>query len=558
MRLMLIGNPNTGKTTIFNHLTGGHRHIGNFAGVTVEYAIGHYGTIEIIDLPGIYSLEPYSKDEAVAVEFLKKHPPDGIINCIDISNLRRNLGLTLALTRLRIPMIIAANMLEEQREWDAEKLEVLLGIPVFPAHRKNRWVPAVMIRTILGEIKAHRLPPLFEETTMAARFDRIDQMIPPVAKNREREKSEKIDRFLLHPLWGTLLFIALMTAAFIMIFQYLAPFFSAPLLRGIGGFMKMAETLPQPAIRASIMGLISGVGSVISFLPGILLLFLFLAFLEDCGYMARICYLAENIMAVFGLTGRSVVPLLIGFGCTVPATLSARGIPSENQRKRTMRLLPFISCSAKLPVFGVLSTLLSPQKSLLIIPLLYLAGIGIGLIGSLFSFKGPPPFLMELPPYRMPRFSDLAYRGFARTSDFLKKIFTALLLSSISIALLQHFTPSFQWTDQSDGSILAHLAKGLSPFFEPIHLEDWRLICALAAGLFAKESTLSTLAVLSADLSVFHQGNLLPFLAFFLFYPPCIATLLTMKKESNSSLFPLSVAITHLFIAYTAAFLCSI
>ena len=553
---MLIGNPNAGKTTVFNHLTGRRGHIGNFPGITLEIARGYYGTIEIIDLPGIYSLQPHSKDEAIAVEFLKQYPPDGIINCIDSTNLRRSLGLTYALTALKIPMIIVANMPEEQQDWSSRELEDFLKIPIFPAPKKNHWVPAVLIRTMLLEIKRKNIPPLLGGTDMKENFQKIDAALPfPCTETIRRQKSASIDRFLLHPLWGTLLFILTMSLGIQLVFHFLSPLLTNPLLASLERFKEMASLLSHPLLNALASGMIGGVGTVLSFFPAMLLFFLFLAILEDSGYMVRICYLAENIMAAFGLSGKSVVPLLIGFSCTVPAALATKTIPHPHQRRKSLSLLPFITCSAKLPLFCAIIAVFAPSQSLWLIPVIYLTGIGTGLLFALFTKKERQPLLLELPPLRLPQFKNLLARIYRQTAAFLQKAFTVLLIASVIVALLQQFTPSLARTAKPQESILAQFSMILAPLFRPIHLDHWILICALIAGLFAKESALSVLMVLSPSFNVFQGENLLPFLTFFLFYPPCTAALNTIKRESGSARFAIRLFMLHLALAYLAAFL---
>ncbi len=551
MRLMLIGNPNSGKTTIFNHLTGSHQHIGNFPGVTVEFKVGQYGGNEIIDLPGLYSLQPHSAEEQVAVRYLRKNPPDGILNCIDMTNLRRSLALTLALMELRIPMIIVANMLDECRPLpDIEKLEKWLGVPVFSVRQQNRWAPAVLIRLICSEIERKHLPIVPCRGTMEDKFRWIDRHKPfHAVQSRRRGFSQRLDQILLHPLWGTLLFLMILAGIFDLTFHRVGPLLTDPILQGPERLAEMAGAIGPPLLRAIVQGAITGVGTVFSFLPAMMLLFFFLAILEDSGYMVRICYLSENIMRAFGLSGRSIVPLLIGFGCSVPAILAARTMESTAQRRRTLRVIPFISCSAKLPVYGMLASLISPQHTFWIILLIYLAGITAGLLIAAFSPRGAVPLLLEKPPYRFPKFKNLWYRLWGQTAAFVQKAFTVLLLASVLATLLERFTPALQYTADPTKSLLAFLAGIPIPLFRPIGLGQWELIAALIAGLFAKESILSVLAVLSPTIA-----TPLPFLAFILFYPPCIAAMNTLRREAGWRFAAITFGI-QMLLAYLAAFL---
>lgn len=543
MRLILAGNPNSGKTTVFNHLTGSRQHIGNFPGVTVEFKKGTYGSDEIIDLPGLYSLEPHSAEEQVAAKYLKTHPPDGIINCIDMTNLRRSLGLTLSLMELGIPMLIVANMLEEcQPKPDLEKLEQWLELPVFAVRQQNRWAPAVLIRMMRFEIQNHRIPKPLCRGGAEEKFRFIDRYNPiPCCKT----KFGNWDRVLMHPVWGTAVFLGIMGSIFDLTFHRLGPFFTEPILQSINGFKEMAGAIGPPLLRSLIQGVIAGVGSVFSFLPAMMLLFFFLAILEDSGYMVRICYLAENIMSVFGLSGKSAVPLLIGFGCTVPAALSARTMESEQQRRRTLGLLPFVSCSAKLPVYGMLY----PQGGFWVIPLIYLAGIAVGLAVAALSPRKAVPLLLEVPPYRRPKLKNLWHRLWGQTQSFVQKAFTVLLAASVIATLLQQFTPALQYTGDAEKSLLAWLAGIPLPLFKPLGLGQWETVAALIAGLFAKESIVSVLSVTGAAVPA-----PLPFLAFVLFYPPCVAAMSTLRKEAGWG-FALKTFLLHLALAYLAAWI---
>ncbi len=557
MRFILAGNPNAGKTTVFNHLTRNHQHIGNFPGITVEFVSGEYGHDELIDLPGLYSLHPHSEDEAVAARFLKDSSPDGIINCIDATNLRRSLALTLSLMELGIPMILVINMLEEcDREPDLLQLEQWLGLPIFPIRQQNHWTPAALIRMIRIEVGKKRIPKAPCYGSMEAKYRWLDRHHPSLSvSSRRRALSQKADRLLLHPVFGVLFFLLIMGGIFDLTFHRIGPWLTAPVLRVPARLVTMAAALPHPILKATIQGAITGVGTVVAFLPVMVLLFFFLAILEDSGYMVRICYLSENIMSALGLTGKSIVPLLIGFGCSVPAVLSARTLDHEAYRLKTIRLIPFVSCSAKLPVYGILASLICPQKSFWILMAIYLTGICAGILWSALSPRTSYPLLLEKPPYRFPKCKNLWYRLLGQTRSFVQKAFTILLIASVIVTLLQQLTPALQWTDRPGESILALLASLPSPLFKPVHLDHWILLCALAAGLFAKECIVSVLFALSPTLSVFNAANLLPFLAFTLFYPPCMAAMTTIWQETRSKRFIFRMILFHLLVAYGAAWL---
>lgn len=555
MRLLLIGNPNSGKTTVFNHLTGKRQHIGNFPGITVDFKNGYCGNDEIIDLPGLYSLAPHSAEEAVAVTYLKEHPPDGIINCIDFTNLRRSLPLTLCLAELGIPMIIVANMLEEcTRPPDLKRLEQQLGIPIFPIHKQNRWAPAVLLRLIRGEIEHRHRPPLLCRGSAETKYRWIDRHITlPNSKGSRKHRSDRLDWLLMHPFWGFLCFLGIMSLIFDLTFHRLGPLLTTQIIRYPERLTVMAEAIGQPVLRVLIQGAITGVGSVLSFLPTMMVLFFFLAILEDSGYMVRICYLAEHIMNALGLSGKSIVPLLLGFGCSVPAVLSSRTLENTVQRMKTIQLIPFFSCSAKLPIYGTLATLIAPHHAFDIVFLSYLLGIGAGLLTAAISKKERVPLLMELPPYRFPKWKNLWFRLWGQTKAFVQKAFSVLLLTSILTALLQQCTPQFSYTEDPSESLLASMAKILVPLFKAAKLDHWILIAALTAGLFAKESVVSVLAVLSPDLGVFSGGAALPFLIFCILYPPCTATLVTVRKETRSFSTPLLMFGFHFLLALLGA-----
>jgi len=555
MNFVLVGNPNSGKTTVFNHLTRQRQHIGNFPGVTVEYKQGQCGNDRIIDLPGIYSLTPHSNEEEVAIQYLTTHPPDGIINCVDVTNLRRSLILTLSLMELGIPMILVANMAEECSRLP-ENLEQILGIPVFWVRKQNRWAPAVLLRLIRAQIQQHRPPLPLCRGSAEQKLYWIDRHITlPTRKMSNRQRTQRLDRLLMHPLGGTAILLATMALIFYLTFHFFGPWFIQFIDRYPQQLNAMAEEIEPPLLRTLTQGAITGIGSIFCFLPTMLLLFFFLAILEDCGYTVRICYLCQHIMDRFGLSGKSIVPLLIGFGCSVPAVLSTRTLEDQTQRVKTIRLIPFFTCGAKLPVFGTIASILAPEHAFDIVLLAYLLSIIVGLICSALTTKGHAPLLLELPPYRMPKFKNLWHRVMGQTKSFVQKAFTVLLITAMVTAVLQKCTPQLNYTEDPSQSILAHLATFPAPFFRPIKLDHWILIAPLIAGLFAKESIVSVLRVLSPGLAPLTPEVALPFLVFCALYPPCSATLTVIRKETGSLWEPFRLFLFHTALAYGCALL---
>lgn len=547
MQLMLIGNPNSGKTTVFNHLTGSHQHVGNFPGITVEWKTGQAGKDTIIDLPGFYSLQPHSPEEAIAVNYLRRNPPDGIINCVDTTNLRRSLALTLSLMELQIPMILVANMIEEcHPKPDLKYLEKKLGIPIFAVRQQNRWAPAVLLRFIRFEVEKKRIPHPLCKGTAEEKYRWIDGHL---SLPKMRNKKSGYDQVFMHPIWGTVVCILIMAGIFFLTFHLIGPALTRPFMQGIEGVSAMVSSIRHPLLRTLSRGIVTGIGTVFSFLPVTATLFLCLALLEDSGYMVRICFLSENILAAVGLSGKSAVPLLMSFGCSVPAMLSTRIISDEQQRRRTLRLIPFISCSAKLPVYGILANQLYPQHPLVAFGGIYILGLGVGLLVTALSKKTSTPLLLENPPLRIPRIKNILFRVKGQITAFFSKAFTVLLLTSVLVTLLQQFTPNFSYTEDPSRSLLAAIAGTLVPLFTPIGLGHWAEVAALLSGLFAKESIVSVLAVTGA--TVRHP---LPFLLFSALYPPCFSALSTLYYEAGFKE-TLRCILIHLALAYFLAWL---
>ncbi len=654
----LIGNQNCGKTTLFNQLTGANQHVGNFPGVTVDRTDGivrGHPNIRVTDLPGIYSLSPYSREELVTRDFLLKEHPNAIINIVDASSIERSLFLTLQRLDLRIPMVIALNMMDEIRlngaSIDINRLEKMLGIPVIPIsalknegvrelieHAENvaryREIPDKVDFCLCGgkeEGAVHRcihsiahliehdaaragIPLRFaaskltegdepilkslkidqehcrildqivaqmeqdcgmdREAAMAdMRFSFIgglckDCVIKP-AQSRERVRSEKIDRILTGKWTALPVFLGLMALIFYLSFGPLGNYLSElveALVAALGENVQSALNrygMNPVVISFVVDGVFAGVGSVLSFLPVIVMLFFFLSLLEDSGYMARVAFFMDKLLRRAGLSGRSFVPMLIGFGCSVPAIMAARTLPSERDRKMTILLTPFMSCTAKLPIYVLLTAAFFDQYQTLVIISLYLLGIFVGLLLA-FVFKSTVfrgeavPFVMELPNYRMPGLKNVWRLIYYKAKYFITKAFTIIFVASIVIWFLSSFDSRLNVVTDSSFSILSAIGSLITPVFVPLGIEDWRLSTAFLSGFAAKESVVSTLGVLLGG-----QIELLPtlltplsaysFLVFSLLYTPCVAAVATVKKELGARYAVLIVCL-QCFIAWLAAF----
>lgn len=630
----LAGNQNCGKTTLFNQLTGANQHVGNFPGVTVDrkdgVIKGNSNTL-VTDLPGIYSMSPYSSEEIVTREFLMQSNPKGIINIVDATNIERNLYLTLQLMELDIPMVLALNMMDEVREnggfIQVNKLEEMLKIPVVPisaskaegiselidhalhvakyqekpkkqdfcdANEKSGAVHRALhgiMHLIEDHAKAAEIPVRFAASKLAEgdklvleklnldenerdmlehiivqmekesgldrsaaiadmRFSFIckvckDTVIKP-KETKEHKRSEKIDKILTGKYTAIPTFILIMLTVFLMTFNVIGAFLSSLLEMGveyIAGFittgldaMNVNEVLKSLVID----GILNGVGSVISFLPVIVTLFFFLSLLEDSGYMARVAFVMDKLLRKIGLSGRSIVPMLIGFGCTVPGVMASRTLPSERDRKMTILLTPFMSCSAKLPIYSFIIAAFFPKYAGLVMAMLYFGGIIVGILCALimkkFKFKGEAvPFVMELPNYRMPGIANVVQLLWEKAKDFLQRAFTVIFLATIIICFLQTFNIRLNAVNDSKDSIIAMIAGAVAPVFEPIGLGDFRILTALISGIMAKESVVATLSVmygttaaLMESLSLAQAASLLTFC---LLYSPCVAAIAAIKRE---------------------------
>lgn len=648
--IALAGNQNCGKTTLFNCLTGSTQHVGNFPGVTVELKRGtikSYREAELVDLPGIYSLSPYTSEEVVTRDFLVNEKPDAIINIIDATNLERNLYLTLQLTELDIPIILALNMMDEVRASgntiDTEKLSKLLKMPVVPiSAAKKEGVSYLVERTkqlVKEGASAQRLdfcsgevhkavhsirhivearavkegiPQRFAATKLVEgdkpmaerlqltenekiiidcivedmelslgtdreaaladmRYSFIEELSALCAykhsESREQLRSEKIDRVLTHKIFGIPIFIGIMLMIFWLTFSVIG----APLQDlleqlielgsgALGGFLESVNVSPW-VVSLVVDGVCAGVGSVLSFLPIILLLFFFLSMLEDSGYMARVAFVMDKLLRKLGLSGRSFVPMLIGFGCSVPAIMSARTLSSERDRRLTILITPFMSCGAKLPIYSMITAAFFPDTAPLVMISLYIVGIIAAIVTGLLMkktlMKGEPvPFVMELPAYRIPSARSVLMLMWEKAKDFLVKAFTIIFVASVIIWMLQSFDWGFNAVEDSADSILASIGAVIAPVFAPLGFGDWRASTALITGITAKESVVSTLNVLAGEAfgGMFTQLSAMSFLVFTLLYMPCVAAFAAMKREIGLKRALFSVGYETLF-AYVAALL---
>lgn len=656
--IALIGNQNCGKTTLFNALTGSNQHVGNFPGVTVEQKSGtikKHPSIKLVDLPGIYSLTPYTMEEIVSTDFLIKEKPSMIINIIDATSIERNLYLTMQLLELNIPMILALNMMDEVissgNSIDVEGLQQALGIRVIPlSASKNEGIEELIeaIETTLkenncshldlcsGEIhKAiHSITHLIEDNAVKAKLPKrfavtkiiegdkdiirqlhldvqqlhiikhiiedmeekegldkdaalVDmryQVIENITRQtvfKEQEtagqvRSEKIDSILTHKYFGIPIFIVVMLMIFFLTFNVIG----APLqslmeiaVDFIGSTIITFLTNHQVApwlISLLRDGVIAGVGSVLSFLPLIVVLFFFLSMLEDSGYMARVAFVMDKLLRKIGLSGKSFVPMLIGFGCSVPAIMASRTLSSQRDRKMTIIVTPFMSCSAKLPIYGMIIAAFFSTKAPLVMITIYCIGILVAIFSALLLkatiFPGDPiPFVMELPSYRIPTAKNVIMHMWEKAKDFLKKAFTIIFIASLLIWFLQSFNFRFEMVTDSSKSILAYIGNKLSFIFAPLGFSDWRLSTSLITGITAKESVVSTLSVLTNSSSpdaLYHALNALltpasafAFLTFTVLYMPCVAAFAATKRELGSWLQAILTAGYQTGIAYVVAFI---
>ena len=658
MIFALAGNQNCGKTTLFNQLTGSNQHVGNFPGVTVDQKSGvirGQKDCTVVDLPGIYSIRPYTPEEIVTRDFILNQKPDGIINIVDATNIERNLYLTLQLMEMQIPMVLALNMMDEVSSGggtiDIHGMSKALGIPVVPISAaknegvdelvkiavltaKKRVYPAVYdfcspgpvhrcIHAVVHQIEDHAqaagLPVRFAATKLIEgdediqsrldldqneleliehsvqemetehgmdrnaaladmRYDFIEgvcrKTVVKCHASRERERSEAIDRIVTNKYLALPLFFGIMLSIFYLTFNVIGSFLSDLLAAGIDRLTAAVDAGLtayglNPVVQSLVVdGVFAGVGSVLSFLPIIVVLFVFLAILEDTGYMARVAFVMDQLLRKIGLSGRSIVPLLVGFGCSVPAIMATRTLASERDRRMTILLTPFMSCSAKIPIYSVFAAAFFPGHAALVMLALYLTGILVGIIAAKVlgatAFRGNPvPFVMELPNYRFPSAKSVWQLCWDKAKDFLTRAFTIIFVATIIVWFLQTFDTRMNLVADSSDSLLATVGAVLAPVFAPLGFGDWRVSTALLTGFIAKESVISTLGILTGagtDVSVAALGSLfstvtaVSFLVFTLLYTPCVAAISAVKRELRSGWKAAGVALGQCVIAWIAAF----
>ena len=659
MIFALAGNQNCGKTTLFNALTGSNQHVGNFPGVTVDQKVGTIkGTKDcsVVDLPGIYSLRPYTQEEIVTRDYILDQKPDGIINIVDATNIERNLYLTLQLLELRVPMVLALNMMDEVRSnggtIDVKMMSDALGIPVVPVSAakgegiseliskaietaKNRTKPVVtdfcaddspvhrcihaVVHLIMDHANRQQIPPRFAATKLIegdkkledkleldqnelellehcivemeteSNFDRNEALadmryafiekvvqlsVVKCHESKEHIRSVNIDKILTGKYTALPVFFGIMFLVFWLTFNVIGSALSDWLSVGIDALTNLADKGLtaygiNPVVHSLIInGVFAGVGSVLSFLPIIVTLFFFLSILEDTGYMARVAFVMDKLLRKIGLSGRSFVPMLIGFGCSVPAIMSTRTLISDRDRKMTIMLTPYMSCSAKIPIYAVFTAAFFQKYQALVMIGLYIIGIILGIIVALIfkntAFKGNPvPFVMELPNYRLPSARSVLMLLWEKAKDFLQRAFTVIFLASIIIWFLQTFDTRLNVVSDSSDSLLALIGQFIAPIFKPLGFGDWRVATSLISGFTAKEAVVSTMGVLmntnvaslgSVLSMIFTPLSAFSFLVFTLLYTPCVAAVATINRELKSRLATTGIVIMQCSVAWIIAF----
>ena len=656
MIFALAGNQNCGKTTLFNALTGSNQHVGNFPGVTVDQKSGTIkGTNhQVVDLPGIYSIRPYTQEEIVTRDFILKSKPDAILNIVDATNIERNLYLTLQLMSLKVPMVIALNMMDELRgnggSVNVQKMAEALGVPVVPISAAKNEGISELVDTLLNtasrrvkpkvqdfcpdgpvhrcihavchiiedhaqragisrrfcatkliegeedfyelldlsqnekELIEHSIIEMEYDTGMdrnAAladmRYNFIEKVcascVTKARESKEHRRSMAIDRVLTHRFFAIPLFIAIMCTVFFLTFHVVGAFLSDLMAYAVDGLTLLADKALtaygiNPVVHSLIIdGVFAGVGSVLSFLPIVVTLFFFLSILEDSGYMAQVAFVMDKLLRKIGLSGRSFVPMLIGFGCSVPAIMATRTLSSNRDRQMTILLTPFMSCSAKIPIYTLFSAAFFPGHELPVMILLYFGGMAVGILAALVLkstlFRGNPvPFVMELPNYRLPSPKSVLLLMWEKAEDFLTRAFTVIFMATVIIWFLQSFDLRLNVVTDSTASILASLGRLVSPLFAPLGFGDWRMVTALVSGFTAKEAVVSTFGVIlgvstdqlrSALHLLFTPASAASFLVFCLLYTPCVAAVATIRRELGSKWKTLVVVIGQCVIAWLAA-----
>jgi len=658
MIFALAGNQNCGKTTLFNALTGANQHVGNFPGVTVDQKIGVIRGTEhqVVDLPGIYSIRPYSEEEIVTRDFILKQKPDAILNIVDATNMERNLYLTLQLLSLRVPTVIALNMMDELRgnggSVDVKKMSELLGVPVVPISAVKHEGVSELVDILEKTAKAQILPKVVDfcpdgpvhrcihavshliedharNVGISRRFCAIKLMendeeftdklglsqnekellehslivmenetgldrnaaladmrynfiesvcsecVVKAQESKEHRRSVNIDKVLTHRIWALPVFIGLMGLVFFLTFDVFGAWLSDLLAYAIDGLTVFVDGLLtswgiNPVVHSLIIeGIFSGVGSVLSFLPIIVVLFFFLSILEDSGYMARVAFVMDKLLRKIGLSGRSFVPMLIGFGCSVPAIMATRTLSSERDRKMTIVLTPYMSCSAKIPIYTVFAAAFFPGYEVLVMIALYFGGMVVGVLAALImkstTFQGKPiPFVMELPNYRFPSARSVFLLMWEKAKDFLQRAFSVIFVITIIIWFLQNFDLQFNTVSDSADSILASIGKFVAPIFEPLGFGDWRMVTALVSGFTAKEAVVGTFGVIlgvgneqlpTALHSLFTMRSACSFLTFTLLYTPCVAAVAAIRREMNSTWKTVGIVLMQCAVAWVVAWI---
>ena len=656
MIFALAGNQNCGKTTLFNALTGANQHVGNFPGVTVDQKIGTIRSTahQVVDLPGIYSIRPYTQEEIVTRDFILNSKPDAILNIVDATNIERNLYLTLQLLALKVPTVIALNMMDELTgnggSIDVKKLSAALGVPVVPISAAKNQGVSELVDTLLSTAQNRVLPKvqdfcpdgpvhrcihavchIIEDHAQSARISRrfaatkliegeqdffdllqlsqnekeliehsIIEMetdtgldrnaaladmrynfietvcascVKKASESKEHRRSVEIDRVLTNRYLAIPLFVAIMGLVFFLTFNVVGAFLSDVMEYAVDGLTILADHALtaygiNPVVHSLIIdGIFAGVGSVLSFLPLIVTLFFFLSILEDSGYMARVAFVMDKLLRKIGLSGRSFVPMLIGFGCSVPAIMATRTLSSNRDRKMTILLTPFMSCSAKIPIYPLFAAAFFPGRELPVMILLYFGGMVVGVLMALILkstlFRGNPvPFVMELPNYRFPSAKSVLLLMWEKAKDFLTRAFTVIFMATVIIWFLQSFDPKLNVVSDSTQSILARLGQLVAPLFAPLGFGDWRMVTALVSGFTAKEAVVSTFGVIlgvsAEQLQAALHGLFTPlsaasFLTFCLLYTPCVAAVATIRRELGSKWKTLAVVIAQCVVAWLAA-----
>lgn len=657
MIFALVGNQNCGKTTLFNQLTGANQHVGNFPGVTVDQKMGEIRNVKncsVVDLPGIYSIRPYTNEEIVTRDFILNERPDGIINIVDATNIERNLYLTLQLLEMKVPMVLALNMMDEVRgnggTINVKEMSAQLGIPVVPISAaknegvdelvnkivqvaKNRVLPARVDFCAEGPVHrcihavSHLIEDHAERIGISARFaatkliegdeDIISRLelnqnelemlehsviemenghgmdknaamadmrytfiekvcektVVKCHESKEHIRSVKIDKVLTGKYLGLPLFFGIMILIFWLTFGVIGAWGQELMENGIALLTDVVDNALtsygiNPVVHSLVIdGIFAGVGSVLSFLPLIVVLFFFLSILEDTGYMARVAFMMDKLLRKIGLSGRSFVPMLIGFGCTVPAVMASRTLSSERDHKMTIMLTPFMSCSAKIPIYAVFAAAFFPKSSALVMIALYIGGMVVGVIAALIFnktvFKGNPiPFVMELPNYRFPSAKSVGLLMWEKAKDFLQKAFTIIFVATVVVWFLQSFDAKLNFTPDSSDSLLAAVGQIIAPIFKPIGFADWRIATSLITGFIAKEAVVSTMAVLcgtSVEMlgeslpALFSTASAVSFLTFTLLYTPCVAAVAAIKRELGSGKQALITVLFQCGVAWLAA-----